>query len=82
VSDQVDSQEVGQGLGGERPAGTSASQLGVYGPHRSPEVREMQTVERWDSRPHRVDVERTSNKDEPVVGQGRERPAGCSTHPS
>src|SRR5262249_31114924 len=58
VSDQLDSQEIGQGLGGERPAGASSGEFGVHSPHRSPEVREVETVKRWDSQPRRVEVER------------------------
>jgi len=58
VSDQIDSQDVGQGLGDERPAGACGVQLSVHSSYRSPEVRQVQTVERWDRQPRRVEVER------------------------
>ena len=58
VSDQVDGQDVGQRLGGERPPGAAGGQLGIHRPHRGPEVRQVQAVERRDRQPRRVEVER------------------------
>ena len=59
VPDQVDGQDVGQGLGGEPPpAGAAGGQLGVHRPHRGPELRQVQGVERRDRHPRRVEAER------------------------
>jgi hypothetical protein len=58
VPEQVDGQEVGQGLGAEVPPGAAGRQLGVHGQHRGPEVRQVQAVERGDRQPHWVEVER------------------------
>src|SRR5262249_60745408 len=41
VPDQVDDQDVGQGLGGQPTARGAGGQLDAYCPHRSPEVREV-----------------------------------------
>ena len=73
VPDQVDGQEVGQGLGGEPPPGAAGRQLGVHRPHRGPEVREVQAVERRDRQPRRVEVERLGGdpRDQPRLQEER-----------
>ena len=58
VAEQVDGQDVGQGLGGQPPAGAAGRQLGVHRPHRGPQGRQVQAVERRDRQPRRVEVER------------------------
>ena len=75
VSDQVDGQDVGQRLGGEPPPGAAGRQLGVHRPHRGPEVREVQAVERRDRQPRRVEVERLGGdpRDQPRLQEDVER---------
>ena len=58
LAEQLDGQDGGQGLGGQPPAGAAGAQLGVHRPHRGPQGRQVQAVERRDRQPRRVEVER------------------------
>ena len=58
MSEQVDGQDIGQGLGGEPSPGVAGSQFSVHRPHRGPELWEVQAVERRDGDPCRIEVER------------------------
>jgi len=58
MPDQVDGQDVGQGLGGERPAGAAGRQLGIHRRQRGPKVREVEAVERRERHPRRIEAER------------------------
>ncbi|MBV8270232.1 MAG: hypothetical protein JO252_28235, partial [Planctomycetaceae bacterium] len=75
MPDQVDGHDVGQRLGGEPPAGAAGRQLGVDRPHRGPEVREVQAVERRDRQPRRVEAERLGGdpRDQPRLEEDVER---------
>ena len=74
-ADQVDGQDVGQGLGGEPPPGAAGRQLGIHRQHRGPELREVQAVERRDRQPRRVEVERLGGdpRDQPRLQEDVER---------
>ena len=47
-ADQVDSEKVGQGLGGEPAPGGIGRQFVIHRQHRGPELREVQAVERGE----------------------------------
>ena len=53
----MDSQEVGQRLGGERPAEAAGGELGIHRQHDGPKVREVDGVERRERQPRWVEVE-------------------------
>src|SRR5262249_28231666 len=58
VPEQVDGQDVGQGLGSQRSAGATGRQFGVYRRHRGPQMREVQAVQWRQRQPRRVEAER------------------------
>ena len=58
VPEQVDGQDVGQGLGGKRSPGAAACQLGAHRRHCRPKVGELQAVQWRDRQPRRIEVER------------------------
>ena len=78
VSNQIDGQHVGQGLGGEPPPDAAAHQLGIHGRQRGPEMREVQAVDRRDRYPRRIEVERLGSdpRDQPRLQIGVERILG------
>ena len=84
VADQVDGQDVGQRLGGKRPPGAAARQLGVHRRHRGPEVGKVQAVQRRDRQPRRVEVERLGGdpRDQPRLQVDAEQvPAAAPAPP-
>ena len=58
VPDQVDDQDVGQGLGGQPIARGTGCQLDAYCPHCGPKVGEFQAIQWRDDEPSRVEAER------------------------
>ena len=57
VADQVDGEQVGQGLGGEPASGGTGRQLVIHRKHRGPQLREVQAVERGERHARGVELE-------------------------
>jgi hypothetical protein len=58
LAEQLDGQDIGQGLGSQPPASGARGQLSIHRQHRGPQGRQVQAVERRDRQPRRVEVER------------------------
>src|SRR5262245_2316868 len=57
VANQVDGEQVGQGLGGETAPGGAGRELVIDRQHRGPQLREVQTVQRRQRHARGVEIE-------------------------